>query len=179
MAKKLKAKAEKSRPIITLEQKLPEVPGRDPYAPPTQHLVKDDRGGYVVEKYRRPSKTLLVDQIRGEVDQWRNKNYQALSGISLTSQRLLEWWFDETHHFENGRGFQYYFNERILTRVVPETGLVAQQELLQPDHCRLALKMATGSGKTLVMAMAVAWSYFHKKMEWYKVILNQKLTGGR
>jgi len=56
-------------------------------------------------------------------------------------------------------------NKRILTRVVPETGLVAQQELPQSDHCRFALKMATGSGKTLVMAMAVVWSFFHKKME--------------
>lgn len=211
----MKARAGKARSIIALEQKLPEVPGRDPYAPPTQHLVKDNKGGYLVEKFRRPSKTLLVDQIREEVDQWRNKDYQLPAGISLTSKRLLEWWFDETHRFENGEAFQYYFaqreaietiiylyevkgyrdvadmifkymdpkaykedlftrrknieqtvrNERILTRVVPETGLVAQQELPQPDHCRFAMKMATGSGKTLVMAMAVVWSYFHKKFE--------------
>jgi len=215
MARKLKAKDGKARPIISLEQKLPEVPGRDPFAPPTQHLVKDDKGGYIVEKYRRPSKTLLVDQIREEVDQWRDKNYQTPAGISPTAQRLLEWWFDETHRFENGEAFQYYFaqreaietiiylyevkgyrdvadmimkymdpkaykedlftrrktieqtvrDERILTRVVPETGLVAQQELPQADHCRFAIKMATGAGKTLVMAMAVAWSYFHKKLE--------------
>ena len=215
MARKAKAKTEKSKPIIALEQKLPEVPGRDPYALPTQHLVKDNKGGYLVEKFRRPSKTLLVDQIREEVDQWRNRDYQMPAGISPTSKRLLEWWFDESHRFENGEAFQYYFaqreaietiiylyevkgyrdvadmilkymdpkaykedlftrktnieqtirNKRILTRVVPETGLVAQQELPQPDHCRFALKMATGSGKTLVMAMAVVWSYFHKKME--------------
>ena len=191
MARKLKAKDGKARPIISLEQKLPEVPGRDPFAPPTQHLVKDDKGGYIVEKYRRPSKTLLVDQIREEVDQWRDKNYQTPAGISPTAQRLLEWWFDETHRFENGEAFQYYFaqreaietiiylyevkgyrdvadmilkymdpkaykedlftrrktieqtvrDERILTRVVPETGLVAQQELPQADHCRFAIKM--------------------------------------
>jgi len=54
-------------------------------------------------------------------------------------------------------------NKRILTRVVPETGLVAQQELPHPDHYRYAVKMATGSGKTLVMALVVIWSYFHKK----------------
>ncbi len=215
MARRSKAKADKSKPIIALEQRLPEVPGRDPYSPPTQHLVKDDKGGYLVEKFRRPSKTLLVDQIREEVDQWRSKGYKAPAGISPTSQRLLEWWFDETHRFESGESFQYYFaqreaietiiylyevksyrdvadmilrymdpnaykedlftrrktieqtvrDERILTRVVPETGLVAQQELPQPDHCRFALKMATGSGKTLVMAMAAVWSYFHKKYE--------------
>ena len=34
-----------------------------------------------------------------------------------------------------------------------------------PDHIRYTVKMATGSGKTLVMAMAVVWSFFHKKFE--------------
>lgn len=215
MAKKVKAKTSKSKTIITLEQKLPEVPNRDPYSPPAQHLIKDDKGGYTIVKSRRASKTLLVNQIRGEVDQWRSTGYKIPSTISDTSLRILEWWFDETHHFNSGVEFKYYFaqreaieaiiylyevkkykdvadfvfdymdpeaykedlftsrrkieqtarHERILTRVVPETGLVAQQELPQPDHNRLALKMATGSGKTLVMAMAVAWSYFHKKFE--------------
>ena len=215
MAERMKAKASKTKPIITLEQKLPEVPDRDPYAPPTQHLVKDDKGGYVVEKFRRPSKTLLVNQIRQEVDQWRNKDYRTPAGISQTTLRLLEWWFNETHHFDDGTEFQYYFaqreaietiiylhevkgyrdvaemilkymdpkaykedlftsrrtieksirNERLLVRVVPETGLIASQDLPQPDHCRFAVKMATGSGKTLVMAMAVAWSYFYKKFD--------------
>ena len=109
MAKKMKAKASTAKPIITLEQQLPEIPDRDPYAPPTQHLVKDDKGGYVVEKFRRPSKTLLVDQIREEVDQWRNSGYRMPASISQTSMRLLEWWFDETHHFNDGTEFQYYF----------------------------------------------------------------------
>jgi len=215
MASMKKAKVTKASTVITLEQKLPEIEGRDPYSPPTQHLVKDGKGGYLVENFRRPSKTLLVNQIRKEVDSWRTSNYILPSGISKTSLRLLEWWFDETHHFETGEEFNYYFaqreaietiiylyevkntldsadlvfqymdtkayrddlfetrkrveedarNRRILTRVVPETGLIAHQELPQPEHYRYAVKMATGSGKTLVMAMAVAWSFFHKKFE--------------
>jgi type III restriction enzyme len=213
MAKK--AKFDKAQPIIALEQKLPEVAGRDPYSPPTQHLVKDGKGGYLVENYRRPSKTLLVNQIRVDVDNWRDSGYKSPSGISLTSLRLMEWWFDETHFFHDGEVMRYYFaqreametiiylyeikglrdaaelvfaymdpraytddlfttrkkieetarDERILTRVVPETGMVAHQVLPAPDHYRYAVKMATGSGKTLVMAMAVAWSFFHKKFE--------------
>ncbi|MDN3514917.1 MAG: hypothetical protein NG747_11020 [Candidatus Brocadia sp.] len=31
--------------VIALEQKLPEVPNRDAYLPPAQHLVKDGKGG--------------------------------------------------------------------------------------------------------------------------------------
>jgi len=215
MAKTKRAKFDKSRTIIALEQRLPEVPDRDPYSLPTQHLVKDGEGGYLVEKYRRPSKTLLVNQIREDVDRWRASGYAKPSGISPTSLRLLEWWFDETHFFDDGQVFEYYFaqreaietiiylhevrnlrdaaelvftymdprayaddlfttrkkieetarDERILTRVVPETGLVAHQVLPAADHYRYAIKMATGSGKTLVMAMAVAWSFFHKKFE--------------
>lgn len=215
MEPRKKLKITQSTPIISLEQKLPEVPGRDPYTCPDKHLVKDGKGGYKTETFRRPSKTLLVNQIRKEVDAWRNSGYKKPVGVSNTSLCLLEWWFDETHHFEDGGEFKYYFaqreaveaiiylhevkkfhdaaelifkymdekaygdnlfttrkkieettrNTRILSRVVPETGLEAHQELPRPDHYRYAVKMATGSGKTLVMAMVVAWSYFHKKFE--------------
>lgn len=208
-----KAKSSSSKPIIELEQRLPEVPNRDAYSVPTKHLVKDGKGGYNVLQYRRPSKTLLVNQIRAEVDKWRDNGYKEPAGTSNTSLRLLEWWFDENHCFENGEN--YYFaqreaietiiylyevqklrdaadlifkymdpeaypddlftttkkieddarNKRILVRRVPETGLIAQQELPASDHYRYTIKMATGSGKTLVMAMAVVWSYFHKKFE--------------
>ena len=210
MAKK-KAKPTKKETIITLEQKLPEVPDRTPYEPPTMHLIKDGKGGYLIVPERRPSKTLLVNQIREEVDEWRERNYPGISDIS---RRLLEWWFEETHDI-NGEEFIFYFcqreaietiiylyeikrirdnaelavqymdpkayendlfterkkivetarNERILTRVVPETGQVAQQELPPPDLTRYAVKMATGTGKTFVMALAAVWSYFHKKFE--------------
>ena len=213
MPKKNKMRSGQSRPVIELEQKLPEIPNRDAYSPPTQHLVKDGKGDYSIKDYRRLSKTLLVNQIREEIDAWRMTGYKKPTGITDTSLRLLEWWFDETHLDEDAMEFKYYFaqreaietiiylyevkqfrdaaelvfkyidpqaykddlfstrkkieetarNKRILTRVVPETGLVAQQELPQPDHYRYAIKMATGSGKTLVMAMAVVWSYFHKK----------------
>jgi type III restriction enzyme len=212
MAKK--AKPTKKETIITLEQKLPEVPNRSPYELPTMHLVKDGKGGYVIVPDRRPSKTLLVNQIRQEVDAWRKSEYTNPSGISDTSKRLLEWWFEE-YHYINEEEFNFYFcqreaietiiylyevkgikdnaelaihfmdpqayasdlfterkkivetakNERILTRVVPETGQVAQQELPPPDLTRFAVKMATGSGKTFVIALAAVWSYFHKKFE--------------
>jgi type III restriction enzyme len=217
MAKKLKSKSTASKPIINLEQNLPEVPDRNPYTLPTMHLVKDGKGGYIVENFRRPSKTLLVNQVRKEVDKWRESGYNSPPGISDTSLTLLEWWFDETHIFEDEEEFKYYFcqreaietiiylyevkkyrdaadlvltymdekvygddlfvqrkqieqntkEKRILDRVVPETGLTAHQELPSPDHYRYAIKMATGSGKTLVMAMVVEWSFFNKKYEPY------------
>ena len=216
MGKKTKkAKNTKAKSVIELEQKLPEVPNRDPYSSPKMHLEKDGSGGYVIKSYRRPSRTLLANQIRTEVDSWRDKEYKSPVGITETSLRLLEWFFDEMHTFDNDEEFKFYFaqreaietiiylyeikkikdaanlvftymdekaygndlftdrkriqedakNKRILVRSVPETGQIAQQELPQPDHYRYAIKMATGSGKTIVMAMAVVWSFFNKKFE--------------
>jgi len=52
--------------------------------------------------------------------------------------------------------------QRQLRRYVPELDGEGVQELPPLDLCRFAFKMATGSGKTWVMAMSVVWSHFHK-----------------
>ncbi len=53
--------------------------------------------------------------------------------------------------------------KRQIRRYVPELDGVGVQDLPPENLCRFAFKMATGSGKTWVIAMAVVWSYFHKK----------------
>src|SRR5690606_10546117 len=52
---------------------------------------------------------------------------------------------------------------RILRRYVPELERDGEQELPPEDLQRYAFKMATGSGKTWVMAVVIVWSYFHKR----------------
>jgi len=52
---------------------------------------------------------------------------------------------------------------RQIRRFVPELDAEGVQDLPPEDLRRFAFKMATGSGKTWVMAMTVVWSYFHKK----------------
>jgi len=54
---------------------------------------------------------------------------------------------------------------RRLQRLVPDTGQVASQTLPPEKLPRYGTKMATGSGKTVVMALAIAWSYFHRRFE--------------
>jgi len=56
-------------------------------------------------------------------------------------------------------------SKRVLSRVVPETGLLSNQDLPPEDLTRYCSKAATGSGKTFVMAFIAVWSYFHKKFE--------------
>jgi type III restriction enzyme len=53
--------------------------------------------------------------------------------------------------------------KRQLRRYVPELDCEGVQDLPPEDLYRLAFKMATGSGKTWVIAMAVVWSHFHKQ----------------
>ena len=52
---------------------------------------------------------------------------------------------------------------RQLRRYVPELNSEGVQDLPPQDLRRFAFKMATGSGKTWVMAMAVVWARFHKQ----------------
>ena len=52
---------------------------------------------------------------------------------------------------------------RQIRRYVPELDAEGVQDLPPQNLRRFAFKMATGSGKTWVMAMAIVWSYFHKK----------------
>jgi len=53
---------------------------------------------------------------------------------------------------------------RQIVRYVPELDKEGVQDLPPENLCRLAFKMATGSGKTWVMAMAMVWSHFHRKL---------------
>jgi type III restriction enzyme len=52
---------------------------------------------------------------------------------------------------------------RLIRRYVAELDAVGEQELPPEDLWRYAFKMATGSGKTWVIAMVVVWSHFHKR----------------
>jgi len=52
---------------------------------------------------------------------------------------------------------------RQVRRYVAELDAVGVQDLPPEELRRYAFKMATGSGKTVVMAMTIVWSYFHKR----------------
>ena len=52
---------------------------------------------------------------------------------------------------------------RQIRRWVPEREAEGVQDLPPENLRRYAFKLATGAGKTWVMAMAVVWSYFHKR----------------
>jgi len=125
----------------------------------------------------------LVDKIRKEVKQWRDSNYE---GASETSKALLKWWFETEHPVEDSEGnistFKYYFCQREAVESViylyEVVGVKDKHDLLRYDSSgavstgmfaetwrRFVIKMATGSGKTKVLSLILAWSYFHKLYE--------------
>ncbi len=53
---------------------------------------------------------------------------------------------------------------RQIRRYIPEVEGETIQDLPAENLRRHAFKMATGSGKTIVMAMLMVWCYFHKRM---------------
>ncbi len=111
--------------------------------------------------------TAIINQLRQQVDQWRNLPNPNQWGVTPETARLLEHW--RKHKFSDIRPFfcQIEAIETViwLTEVAPQTraakGLVEHlanaNKANHPDLMRLALKMATGAGKTTVMAMIIAW----------------------
>ena len=104
-----KRRAGTRQTLVQYDQALPEIEDRNSHRPPTSYLEKDGKGGYRVIPGRRPSKLLLISSIRAEVDKWRNDDY---SGVSHTSKRLLEFWFDSDHRLKDGSEFRFYFGQR-------------------------------------------------------------------
>ncbi|HEX2867823.1 MAG TPA: DEAD/DEAH box helicase family protein [Ignavibacteriales bacterium] len=110
MAKKANSKGEK-KVVIPLEQEIPEIEGRNAWEIPVSYLEKDGKGSYKLVNCRRPSKTLLANNIRAEVDKWRKSDYKIPKGISQTSLTLLNYWFGRDH-IKDGEVFHFRFAQR-------------------------------------------------------------------
>lgn len=125
----------------------------------------------------------LVAKLRTKVKEWRDSNY---AGSSQTSLTLLKWWFQTDHPLPNANGsftnFQYYFAQREaietiiylyeIAKVKDKYDLIrfdssgaVSTNMFDEDWKRFVIKMATGSGKTKVLSLVLAWSYFHKLYE--------------
>lgn len=125
----------------------------------------------------------LVPELRKQVKAWRDGGY---AGATNTSQSLLTFWFKEPHLLPQSDGsmveFQYYFAQREaletiiylydvigvkdkfdLMRFAGNAPVTAQ--MFDETWRRFVIKMATGAGKTKVLSLALAWSFFHKLYE--------------
>jgi type III restriction enzyme len=120
-----------------------------------------------------------VPGIREKVKAWREVGYK---GVSETTRILLNYWFQTDHKLPDGRKFKYHPFQREaaetliylyeVAKVRRHKSLVetfatrSNLRLLQyDDFARYCVKMATGSGKTKVMSLTIAWQFFNSVAE--------------
>ncbi len=117
---------------------------------------------------QRYDPTSAINEVRQHVDAWRAIPSPSAWRVTPETARLLQHW--RSHPFSNTRPFfcQIEAVETAiwLTEVAPKAGTSARKLLdeldrvndeANPGLARLALKLATGAGKTTVMAMLIAW----------------------
>src|SRR5690348_16013258 len=119
----------------------------------------------------------LAKTLEGEVDGWRNQGW--LGGTTQTTIELLRYWFDERgdsgfhdcqrhaietaiycHEVLQARNLRELY-ERLAPEILLKSEYVKQEieAISFPKYC---LKMATGSGKTWVLAALLVWQYFNQ-----------------
>jgi len=130
-------------------------------------------------KQRQTSKAYLVNKLREAVYDWREKGYP---GTTPTTKRLLQYWFQEDHLVDK-EPFKFWFAQReaietliYVYEVMKKRnfidmardfgiGSIHGYDPSYDQYPLYAFKMATGSGKTYVMALSIVWQYFNHKKE--------------
>jgi len=140
----------KSRRFVRLEGRR-----KAGYLVASEHSKSFDDPGHFIE-------IALVNTIRPRVKKWREDGYPGATGIT---RRLLEHWYN--HEERENRRFFFCQLEAIETLIWLTEAPEAQKVgiTIPSDGSafkRLCCKMATGSGKTIVMAMLIAWQILNK-----------------
>ncbi|MCL0096484.1 DEAD/DEAH box helicase family protein [Thermodesulfovibrionales bacterium] len=132
-----------------------------------------------MEKLMPPLVSRLLKKVKG----FRDSGYV---GAADTSRSLLNFWFNTPHMLQQADGtisqFQYYFAQREALETIIylydvvgvqdkhdmmrfDAGGLVSGSMFDETWRRFVVKMATGSGKTKVLSLALAWSFFHKLYE--------------
>lgn len=153
-----------------------------PHQEPRQHWFYDrENRDFYIKQGRRPAGYVIatpnskafddpgifveidiVNQIRPRVQSWKEEGYPGVTGIT---KRLLEHWQDPEERQD--RRFFFCQLEAIETLIwlteAPSADKVGIE--IQGDggaFDRWCSKMATGSGKTIIMSMIIAWNFLNK-----------------
>lgn len=115
----------------------------------------------------RVEENVFINRVRERVRLWRTGGYP---GVTKVTRRLLDYWSDA----DRERKLFFCQIEALETAIYVaevahkfgdawiDNDLRAANHSANPLLDRVALKMATGSGKTVVMAMIIAWQTLNK-----------------
>lgn len=154
----------------------------NPFLEPKQHWFYDrENRDFYINEGRRPAGYVMatpnskafddpgifveidtVNQIRPRVKAWRETGYPGVTGIT---KRLLGHWTDPEERKE--RRFFFCQLEAIETLIWLTEAPAADKVGIDirgdgGEIERWCSKMATGSGKTIIMAMIIAWNFLNK-----------------
>lgn len=133
----------------------------------SQQEIIFDEGKGLSTKDQQYDATSIINEVRTHVDAWRMLPGASQWQVTPETARLLQHW--RHHKFSNQRPFfcQIEAVETAiwLSEVAPKVAsgkrlmehLNRANKEANPELSRLALKLATGAGKTTVMAMLIAW----------------------
>ena len=133
----------------------------------TQKTLVFDEGESLSTELQQYDVTSNINEIRKNVDTWRELPNPEQWQVTPETARLLKHW--RHHNFVGLRPFfcQVEAIETLiwLTEVAPQSksgkailNRISNANLeANPELLRIALKLATGAGKTTVMAMIIAW----------------------
>lgn len=133
----------------------------------SQQDIVFDEGKGISTAEQQYDTTSIINEVRNHVDKWRLIPNPNEWGVTPETARLLQHW--RNYPFQGVRPFfcQIEAVETAiwLTEVAPGFAvgkkflehLEAANQAANPELFRLALKLATGAGKTTVMAMIIAW----------------------
>lgn len=154
-----------------------------PYAEPTRHWKRDASSGlFDLVEGRRPAGYIiaapdatnmesggtfvpipLVEEIRPRVLEWRGQKYPGVTG---TTKALLEHWNNNAARREDRSLFFCQLEATETLIWLTEAPASSRVGITIPSDGgpfnRLCAKMATGTGKTTVMAMLIAWQALNK-----------------
>src|SRR2546425_13055257 len=103
----------------------------------------------------------FVNQLRDEVRVWREAGYP---GTAVVTRRLLEWWFERDEERRAVAKRLFFCQQEAVETVIYLYEVQSRQKMPETgDLLRYALKLATGTGKTVVMALIVTWATLHKR----------------
>jgi type III restriction enzyme len=135
--------------------------------PVQQQEIVFDEGKGLSTKVQQYDPTSIINEVRQNVDSWRALPSPSQWQVTPETARLLQHW--RHHKFGGVRPFfcQVEAAETAiwLTEVAPQSKsgkrlldhLASANKDANPELMRFALKLATGAGKTTVMAMLIAW----------------------
>jgi len=132
-----------------------------------QAVLVFDEGKGLSTQEQQYDPTSLINEVRQHVDRWRAMSNPSDWGVTPETSRLLQHW--RHHKFSGVRPFFCQVEAAETAIWLAEVAAQSQsgKRLLEhlslankdanPELMRLALKLATGAGKTTVMAMLIAW----------------------